>query len=475
MRTPHRVIKAILAAALVATGLVVPSSTAGTHTASALLPDLVMLQPNDFRLERKPGGVRWLRFSTIIANIGDGPFDVYGYEPAGKAITQSSKLQVRQRIVESVDSAGNRTWIEHEAIGVDGKPSTMFYSGDGHDHWHVDGLQLWELAFEATPDNTLESGAKTGFCFWDNVDLGWSAPKEYSGTWACHVTSDGQRVPMGQAVGWGDEYPSTIAGQYIDITDRPYGNYCLTLTADPRGEFIEKTTANNTVRTLISIQTSGVTVLAQDCGEPDTTAPNAPMGLTATPGDQKVVLDWDDNQEADLSEYNVYRDGAILTSVSSSAHTDGSLMNGTEYCYEVTAVDTSGNESPRAGPVCATPLAAEGGDPTVVHVADLEGQASVKGQSGRWEALVTVTVVDGTGALVDGATVTATWTGAASGTVTGTTSGGTVTLSSGNLSSGSEATLTIDDISATGLTYDQTLNGDADGDSDGTSITVTKS
>ena len=452
--------------------LLVPPSTGATHSSTALLPDLVMLQPFEFRLERKPGGVRWLRFSTVIANTGDGPFDVYGYEPTGAAVTSSSTLRVRQRLVEGIDASGARIWSEHDAIGSDGTPSTMYYSGDGHDHWHVLGLQKWTLAYEATPNSVLETGAKTGFCFWDNHDLGWGMPKEYSGTWACHLSADGTRVPMGQAVGWGDKYPATIAGQYIDITKYPYGNYCLTLTADPRGEFIEKSAANNTVRTLISIQSGGVTVLAASCGEPDTTAPATPSGLTASPADQKMILDWADNTEQDLAGYRIYRDGGSLTTVSASSYTDTGLSNGTTYCYEVSAVDTSGNESERAGPACAIPSAAEGTDPAVIRVADLEGSAALKGKSGRWEALVTVTIRDGTGALVDGAAVTGQWTGAASGTVSGTTSGGTVTLSSGTLSGGTQATLSITNVSAPGMTYDAALNGDPDGDSDGTTITV---
>lgn len=107
-----------------------------------------MLQPGDFHVERKPGGKRWLRFSTTIVNIGDGAFDVYGYEPSGGAITSSSTLNVTQRIEN-----GDGTWSNH------GTTATMFYSGDGHDHWHVEGMQLWELAFEATPNNAVAKGA----------------------------------------------------------------------------------------------------------------------------------------------------------------------------------------------------------------------------------------------------------------------------------------------------------------------------
>jgi hypothetical protein len=56
-------------------------SAVAEHSPNALLPDLVMLQPNEFRLELLTGGVRRLRFSTSIVNLGPGRFDVYGSEP----------------------------------------------------------------------------------------------------------------------------------------------------------------------------------------------------------------------------------------------------------------------------------------------------------------------------------------------------------------------------------------------------------
>jgi endonuclease/exonuclease/phosphatase family metal-dependent hydrolase len=95
----------------------------------------------------------------------------------------------------------------------------------------------------------------------------------------------------------------------------------------------------------------------------DTTPPAPPTGLTATPGDGQVALDWADNAEPDLSGYNVYR---ALTSggpyaqvntvrVAPSAHTDTGLTNGTPYFYVVTAVDTSSNESAQSSEASATP------------------------------------------------------------------------------------------------------------------------
>jgi hypothetical protein len=100
---------------------------------------------------------------------------------------------------------------------------------------------------------------------------------------------------------------------------------------------------------------------------PDTTAPAAPAGLTATPGDGRVSLSWTANQEADLAGYRVYRatsasvpaTGTPLSGTSlltSSAFTDTTAVNFTDYWYVAVAVDQAGNASAPAGAVKATPL-----------------------------------------------------------------------------------------------------------------------
>lgn len=341
-------------------------SAVAEHSASAVLPDLAMLQPNEFRLELKSGGVRLLRFSTSIVNLGPGRFDVYGSEPDP---ADSNKLtKVSQRLQQ--DGA----WVEHPTA------ATMFYSGDGHNHFHVFGLQDWKLAFQATPNDTIATAAKTGFCFWDNVNLS-NAPRYYTGATECHQQLDGT-VPMGLSVDWGDKYPWNIAFQYIDVSSFPYGNYCLTLIADPRTEFIEATTDNNSVRTLIAIQPDGVTVLAPDCAD----APAA----------------------------------------------------------------------------------------RVVHVADLDRTAKSKGKSGRWEALVTVTIRDDAAGPVPGATVTGAWSGAISASVSGLiASDGSLTLRTGSIT-GAQVSFTVTNVAGAGLTYSQAANTDPDGDSTGTTITIFK-
>jgi hypothetical protein len=91
--------------------------------------------------------------------------------------------------------------------------------------------------------------------------------------------------------------------------------------------------------------------------------PAAPTGLTATAGNNTVSLNWNDNSEADLDGYNVYRS---LTSgsgygklnvalVSTSDYIDNTAVNGTPYYYVVTAVDVNGHESSSSNEATATP------------------------------------------------------------------------------------------------------------------------
>jgi len=110
-----------------------------------------------------------------------------------------------------------------------------------------------------------------------------------------------------------------------------------------------------------------------------------------------------------------------------------------------------------------------------MHVGDLDGSSDLKGKSGRWEVFVTVTIHDENCDLVANATVTGDWSGATTGTVSGTTgSDGTVTFSTGNMSGGDSVTFTVTGVTHDTLTYDSAANHDPDGDSDGTSITVSK-
>ena len=241
-----------LSGALALLQMAAAAPAGGTHPAGSVLPDLVMLAPKDFSVEKRPKGKRWLRFDTVIANIGPGRFEVYGYQHADDP---SGTLRVVQRI-----ESGAGSWAEHDS------PAAMTFAGDGHNHWHVIGLQSWILTNDR--NERLGSGAKTGFCFWDNFRYGSSAGAYYlpSTTSACARRAD-SIVPMGLSVGWGDEYPSTITFQYIDISGLPFGEYTVQVQADAGGAFVEADeTTNNLAWSRIRIARRGVTVIDSGLG-----------------------------------------------------------------------------------------------------------------------------------------------------------------------------------------------------------------
>ncbi len=92
----------------------------------------------------------------------------------------------------------------------------------------------------------------------------------------------------------------------------------------------------------------------------------APANLTAIPGDASISLDWDDNTEASVVGYNLYR--SFLTGLNydqlneaplpSSEYTDNDVSNGTLYYYKVTAQDSAGNEGEFSDIVTVTPTSA---------------------------------------------------------------------------------------------------------------------
>jgi hypothetical protein len=221
-------------------------------SAEALLPDLAVLAPTQISIKVTASGKRRLHFTTRVVNIGHGPFQLKGLDLADGNAQIGDTLSVRQQVKEP-----DGTFSRHET------PATMFWSGDGHDHWHVTDLQ--DIRIQNLDAEVLGRVHKTGFCFLDSFSYGSSQPSRYnSARSVCQTRTDGT-VPMGVSVKWGDTYPSTIAFQWIDITGLPNGKYRLKVIADPPaptgGHFLESNETNNKGWTKIRIQGNTVTVL----------------------------------------------------------------------------------------------------------------------------------------------------------------------------------------------------------------------
>ena len=239
-----------LVAALATLGFgptVAPASAAVTDK----LPDLAVLAPFDFRLEISPAGRRLLRFSTVIVNVGIGPFQLFGFDPDG-VTSQGDPLQVRQQILQSDGT-----------FRIRATTATMLWAADGHNHFHIQDAQ--RIFLQNMRAETLERWAKTGFCFLDSYPYGSTKPSRYdSAHFVCQVAPN-RTVPMGVSIKWGDVYRSTIALQWIDITGLPSGDYRILLIADPpletTGRFLESEESNNRGWATIRLTRKSVTVL----------------------------------------------------------------------------------------------------------------------------------------------------------------------------------------------------------------------
>jgi fibronectin type 3 domain-containing protein len=141
-------------------------------------------------------------------------------------------------------------------------------------------------------------------------------------------------------------------------------------------------TANYTNTNLTGGQTYYYTVTVVDLGSnesgysneagvtPVDNPPATPTGLTAIKGNQKVLLDWDDNSETDLAGYNLYRgeedggpypikvNGGTLIPAGTSEYLDTGLTADITYYYVVEAVDAGTNTSLASNQASATPWAA---------------------------------------------------------------------------------------------------------------------
>jgi hypothetical protein len=230
------------AAAVALAVLAAASKPAGAAT--ELLPDLRMARLQDLDIENTSGGRKLLRFDSIVVNVGAGRFEARGSRP-----NTATSMTVRQRIYNNAGGYRTRSTT-----------AKMYYSGDGHNHWHVRDLQDFAL-IRLDNGKKVGTGAKHGFCFYDNYRFGSTRAAYYTRRTsppACGKYSSDLKVTMGLSRGWGDIYQSSLPDQYIDITGLTSGRYKLRATADAANWFSETNNTNNF--TWVNIQISGNSV-----------------------------------------------------------------------------------------------------------------------------------------------------------------------------------------------------------------------
>ena len=111
-----------------------------------------------FSIETTPSGQSRLRFTTVIINIGNGPFQVWGHDPQPDG----------QMLVDQQIRNNDGSWATFPTN------YRMYFAGDGHSHWHVRDLEAYEL--RNSNASIKRTGEKHGFCFFDNYKFNLALP-----------------------------------------------------------------------------------------------------------------------------------------------------------------------------------------------------------------------------------------------------------------------------------------------------------
>jgi chitodextrinase len=158
------------------------------------------------------------------------------------------------------------------------------------------------------------------------VNLSWAAPTDNGGS---AVT--GYRI-----------YRSTTRGAETPIASTGTGtSFTDTSTAYGSTYYYEVAAINGAGESARSNELS-VTLVA-----PDSTPPSAPgsLRLGAT-GTSQLILEWSASTDnVGVSGYRVYRDGALVSTVTPTVFLDSGLASGSTHSYVVRAIDATGNQS----------------------------------------------------------------------------------------------------------------------------------
>jgi hypothetical protein len=206
-------------------------------------PNLQMARLRDWHIQNADGR-RLLRFTTLFVNAGRGHFELRGHRSS-----TSDKTMSMDQVMYRWDGTTRR--IHTDAIAK--------YAGDGHDHWHVQNVVIYEAWRIGDLANTRR-GAKTGFCFFDTTPWDRSLPGSrqsgyYRQEWCGTKSVLHNRV--GVSVGWGDRYPWDFVFQWIDITGLPGGRYTVRATVDMRNDYDESIEDDNCTWSIIDIPDPG--------------------------------------------------------------------------------------------------------------------------------------------------------------------------------------------------------------------------
>lgn len=194
------------------------------------------------------GAQRCLRFSSGVANSGDGAFHVVGETPLEEAAGLVNG-PLTQRVHRSDGSH-----VEH--------PAGDYTLHQVHLHYHVADLATFRL-FRVAGVRRLErtgAGLKEGFCLANNKMTTFRRfiqddPAEFADADCLPSVDDEGDFQFAEAIvpGWEDVYDWQTSGQYVDFDSNPDGRYLLRMKVNNAGTFVESDRSDDVAYTYFQV------------------------------------------------------------------------------------------------------------------------------------------------------------------------------------------------------------------------------
>ena len=188
------------------------------------------------------GVTRVLRFSTTVANVGEGPLDLLGSVDAASGVTTAT-----QRIARDDGT-------------TDARLAGRFAFHDEHEHWHFEDftvMEIWTIDEVGGLVDLVASTGKSTFCA---IDSEWYDQELPDAVAEAAFGTCGQGV-QGISVGWSDTYEAELFGQSLEITGLADERYALRCVVDPDNLLVELEDGNNATISYMELGAGGVVLV----------------------------------------------------------------------------------------------------------------------------------------------------------------------------------------------------------------------
>jgi hypothetical protein len=209
---------------------------------------------------------RCLRFSSGVASIGTGRFEVFGSAAVPVALDGGPLFQTVTRSDGTTRARAAGRFIFHQI----------------HAHYHVLDLAEFPL-YRVLAHHRLVlagKGLKEGFCLgnlkiydWHSFAQDFVDPNSVDNcepsanpSGIAQLGPDQWRFYEGIARGWEDVYTWATSGQYVDFGNNPDGTYLMRMRVNAKRSFLEDEYTNDVAYTYFAVRGNDVRVLERGRG-----------------------------------------------------------------------------------------------------------------------------------------------------------------------------------------------------------------